>query len=99
MTYQLYRTDEPDATSARARLGAFADFDTALAARDRDVIAQLRAAPSPPREISHLIVGPGPHGPHTEHPLVTYAGIDVTDPDPTAQIDDVDAWLHALRAR
>lgn len=99
MSYQLYRTDHVGAAPDGPALGDYPDFDAALAARDRDVLTQLRAQPVPPREISHVIVGPGPRGPHTGHPVVTFAGADVTDPHPAAEITAVAAWLSALRAR
>lgn len=98
MTYQLYRLDDTEPTLSRSPLGDYRDFDTALAARDRDVIVQLTDRPAPPREIRHLIVGPGCRGPRTEHPVVTFAGADIDDPDPAAEIAATETWLHAIRA-
>ena len=99
MTYQLYRIEHLGAAPTGPALGAFPDFDAALTARDADVIAQLRGAPVPPREISHLVVGPGALGPRTPHPLVTFAGAEVTDPDPAGEIAATAAWLDAVRGR
>jgi hypothetical protein len=99
MTYQLYRIEHLGAAPIGPALGAYPDFDTALSARDADVITQLLDAPVPPREISHLVVGPGARGPRTSHPLVTFAGADVTDPDPAGEIAATAAWLDAVRGR
>jgi len=98
MTYQLFRVDGIESAMSRSPLGDSADFDVALSARDRDVIAQLTGHPAPPREISHLIVGPGCRRPRTEHPVVTLAGADVDDPDPAAEIAATETWLRAVRA-
>jgi hypothetical protein len=97
VTYLLYRQAEFGAPPATPPLGDYRDFDAALTARDRDLIAQLSEQPAPPREISHLIVGPGLRGPNTEHPVVTFAGADVTDPDPGAEVTAVTDWLSAIR--
>ncbi len=99
MTYQLYRAQSIDADPEMPSLGEYDDFDAALSARDRDVIAQLECAPVPPREITHLIIGPGLRGPRTRHPLITFAGTTVTDPDPAAQIEEIRDWLDRLRGR
>jgi hypothetical protein len=99
MTYDLYRLHEFGAAATDPALGHYPDFDAALDARDRDVIAQLRTAPMPPREMNHLIVGPGVRGPRTQHPLVTFAGTTVTDPDPAAEIAATATWLDAIRRR
>ena len=99
MTYQLYRLDEIDAPPNSAALGDYADFDTALIARDRDVIAQLSRSPMPPREIGHVIVGPGPLGEQTPHPVITFAGAEITDPDPAAEVVTTQEWLDELRGR
>ena len=98
MTYELYRIDDLDRAHLATRLGDYPDFDTALATRDHDVIAQLTDRPAPPREISHVIVGPGRHGPRTKHPVVTFAGADVDQPDPAAEVTAIETWLHAIRA-
>lgn len=97
MTYQLYRSDDIATAHLGARLGDYPDFDTALDSRDRDVIAQLCDRPAPPREISHLIVGPGRQGPLTKHPVVTFAGTDADDPDPAAEITATERWLRVVR--
>lgn len=99
MSYLLHRLEQFGDPATTPSLGCFPDFEAALAARDRDVIAQLAAHPWPAREISHLIVGPGLRGPETAHPLVTYAGVDITDPDPAGEVATVEAWLDALHAR
>ena len=97
MTYDLYRLHEFGAQATDPALGHYPDFDAALGARDRDVIAQLRATPVPPREINHLIVGPGARGSRTEHPLTTFAGADVSHLDPAAEVAATKAWLEAIR--
>ena len=97
MTYQLHRVEDLDTSSTGQQLSDYPDFDTALQARDRDVIAQLTERPSPPREITHLIIGPGRHGSRTKHPIVTFAGAEVDDPDPAAEIAATQTWLHAVR--
>jgi hypothetical protein len=99
MTYHLYRAEHIDADPQAPSLGEYDDFDAALAARDRDVIAQLERAPVPPREITHLIIGPGFRGRRTRHPLVTFAGTTVTDPDPAAEVAATAAWLDVVRGR
>jgi hypothetical protein len=98
VTYELYRMDDIDTAHLSARLGDYPDFDSALAIRDRDVIDQLTERPAPPREISHVIVGPGRQGPRTKHPVVTFAGADVNHPDPAAEIAATESWLRAVRA-
>jgi hypothetical protein len=98
MTYQLYRIEHLGAAPTAPPLGAYPDFDTALRARDADVITQLRDAPVPPREIGHLVVGPGARGPRTSHPLIAFAGAEVDDPDPAAEIAATETWLQRLRA-
>lgn len=99
MIYELHRIDNPETAYLGTRLGDYPDFDTALATRDHDVIAQLTDRPAPPREISHVIVGPGQRGPRTRHPVVTFAGADSDDPDPAAEIATTERWLNDLRAR
>lgn len=96
MPYVLHRIDRLGARPAGARLGEFDDFDVALTARDDDVLAQLHARPAPRREISHLIVGPGVAGPATEHPMITFAGVDDNEPDPAAELAQIRRWLTAL---
>jgi hypothetical protein len=99
VNYLLYRVEQLGSPPAGMPLGDYPSFDTALAARDEDVIAQLAERPTPPREISHLIVGPGLRGPRTEHPIVTFAGADVDDPDPSAEASATEAWLESIRGR
>ena len=99
MTYLLYRIEQPGSPSDGIPLGDYPDFDAALAARDGDVVSQLADCPIPPRQISHLIVGPGLRGPRTEHPIVTFAGADVDDPDPAAEAAATRAWLDSIRGR
>jgi hypothetical protein len=99
MSYLLYRQAEFGAPPSTRPLGEFHDFDAALAARDRDVIAQLAERPAPPREISHVIVGPGLRGPSTEHPVVTFAGAEFADTDPEGEVVAIAAWLDEIRRR
>jgi len=99
MAYQLYRIEQLGAPPSEPPLGQFRDFDGALAARDEDLLAQLDRCPAPPREITHLIVGPGVTGPRTEHPIVTFAGTEMDDPDPTVELEETRAWLNRIRGR
>jgi hypothetical protein len=99
MTYTLYRTERLGAGPAGAPLTTFSDFESALAARDDDLLAQLERQPAPRREITHVIVGPGATGPQTEHPIVTYAGVDADDTDPAGDLAATRTWLDALRGR
>lgn len=99
MPYLLHRIDRLGAAPTGTGLGEFPDFDAALAARDADVLTQLQARPAPRREITHLIVGPGLAGPATQHPVITFAGVDVDDPNPDAELAETRRWLTALRRR
>lgn len=97
MTYELYRLEHFGSPTRGAVIATGDDFDTVLAVRDRDVVEQLAAAPTPPREFNHLIVGPGLRGARTEHPLVTFAGTDVAEPEPAAEAAMIGAWLSRIR--
>ena len=99
LTYMLFRTDRLGAGPTGAPLGTFRDFESALAARDDDLLAQLDRQPFPRREVAHLIVGPGALGPQTAHPVVTCAGVDVHHADPAAEIAATRIWLRSLRGR
>jgi len=99
MTYTLYRTERLGAGLAGAPLGTFSDFESALAARDDDLLAQLERQPVPRREITHVILGQGAMGPQTEHPVVTCAGVDADHTDPAGDIAATRTWLDALRGR
>lgn len=90
MTYQPYRVEGLGPPPGGAALGAFADFDTALATRDDD-----RAA----REVAHLIVGPGMAGARAEHPVVTFAGVDPDEPNPAAEFEEARRRLQRIRRR
>lgn len=98
MTYELYRLQHFGDPTRSAVIGTGDDFDRVLAIRDRDVVEQLAAAPTPPREFNHVIVGPGPRGERTEHPLVTFAGAHADDPDPAAEVAITGAWLNHIRS-
>lgn len=98
MVYSLFRLaeygDEPSAPSIGE---GFPNFGAALTARDDDVLAQLSARPAPAREVNHLIVGPGAHGPRTAHPIVSFVGADVTDNCPELELAETAAWLRSVR--
>jgi len=98
MGYTLFRVAEfgrPPSTPAIGEV--FPDFASALTARDGDVLAQLSACPAPPREIKHLIVGPGVDGPRTVHPIVSFVGADVADNCPEIELAETAAWLRSIR--
>jgi hypothetical protein len=97
MTYELYRLQHFGDTTRGAVIATSDDFDTVVAVRDRDVVDQLAAAPTPPREFNHVIVGPGFRGARTEHALVTFAGADVADRDPAVEAAMTGAWLSCIR--
>ena len=97
MTYELYRLEHFGDPTRGAAIATDDDFDTLLAVRDRDVIEQLAATPTPPREFNHLIVGPGLRGARTEHPLASFAGADVDEPDPASEAATTAAWLDRIR--
>ena len=94
MDFQLHRGEH--ARLGISVRGTYDDFDAALRARDDDVIAQLDACPSPPREITHLIIGPGLAGPRTPHVLVTFAGVDSQHPDPEREVAGIARWLREI---
>jgi hypothetical protein len=99
MTYELYRLEHFGSPTRGAVIATGDDFDTVLAVRDRDVVEQLAAAPTPPREFNHLIVGPGLRGARTEHPLVTFAGAHVDHQEPAAEAAATAAWLNCIRSQ
>ena len=99
MAYLLYRIEQLGASPSDPPLGQFRDFDAALAARDEDLLTQLDHCPAPPREVTHLIVGPGVTGARTEHPIVTFAGAEVDHPGPTVELVETRAWLNRIRGR
>ena len=97
MDYALFRLAEfGSAPSAPAIGDGFADFAAAMSARDDDVLAQLSVRPAPPREISHLIVGPGVDGALTAHPIVSFVGADIADNCPELEVAETAEWLRAV---
>ena len=38
-------------------------------------------------------------GARTEHPIVTFAGAELDDPDPTVELEETRAWLNRIRGR
>ena len=98
MGYTVFRLAEFGGAPATPAIGqGFPDFKAALNARDDDVLAQLSARPAPPREINHVIIGPGAKGPRTVHPLVSFVGADVADNSPDLELADTAEWLRAIR--
>ena len=95
MTYDLITVASD---GSRTPVGRYDNYDDAVAARGRDVLAQLAAQGGWWTRIEHVIVGPGLGGPRTEHGFCTELGV---DPDragaPTsADLADAREWLEAL---
>ncbi len=100
MTYSLHRASETaDGAMPTVQLGDYASFEEALTARDTDAISQLRAAGGQRITVRHLIVGPGPAGPATAHPVTTCFGAAGTRPatDAPASIEAAERWLRTIR--
>lgn len=95
MSYDLIAIDRD---GHRRHLASFIGYDDAVAARGRDVIAQLAAHGGWWTRVEHIIIGPGVHGPCTEHRFCTELGVDPDrDTAPTAaDIDDAREWLEGL---
>ena len=98
MGYTVFRLAEFGGAPSIPAIGeGLPDFTAALNARDDDVLAQLSIRPAPPREINHVIVGPGANGPRTVHPIVSFVGADVTDNCPDLELAETAEWLRAIR--
>ena len=95
MTYTLFTVS---ADGDRRHLATFDDYDNAVAARGRDVLAQLVAQGGWWTRVEHVIVGPGFDGPRTEHGFCTELGVDPERHHAPNRADLADAkeWLDAL---
>jgi hypothetical protein len=73
VSYHLFRVAETDAAAVDGiHLGEFPDFDTALEARDDDVIAVLAATGAGGRVlVCHRVVGPDAFGGEQEYPVIS----------------------------
>ncbi len=97
MTYYLHQAGSDDHVPSPGRpLGAYADFASALAERDQDVIRQLDAAGGQPVVITHLIVGPGLRGPATVHPVTSSVGQRGRVGDLSVLLADTAHWLATI---
>lgn len=96
MTYRLYRlTNAQDPARDGLLLGSFADFDTALAARDEDTVRLFSiTGPGQIMQAHHRILGPGAQGAATEHPVSTEIERALTAGD--QQLAETRAWLTAI---
>lgn len=94
MTYDLIAVTD----GARQRIGRYDRYDDAVAARGRDVLAQLAAQGGWWTRAEHVIVGPGVRGSRTEHGFCTELGVDPgRDRAPTAaDMDEARVWLETL---
>lgn len=98
MDYRLYRADERG--QQRTMIGQYADYETALVARDDDALGQLAEADASWVTARHLIVGPGTLGPQTAHPVTTAFGADgVADVEVGLAVADARTWLVGIRDR
>ena len=100
MSYQLFRAntarDEPTAGNL---LGTYPDYQSALAARDGDVMRQLEQACGRRVDLTHLIVGAGRRGPRTAHAVSCAVGQPTNGPvDLRAELDETARWLARLHA-
>jgi hypothetical protein len=97
-TYDVYALEPADHSGHSRYVGTFADFDTALAARDDDLVAQLAATGGWYGQFDHVIVGPGLHGPRTVLTLAAAIGVDpggciVPGPD---DLTEAREWLRRV---
>ncbi len=97
--YQVYAVDEDG--SAPRLVASAATFEEALAERDRDVLAQLRAGGGRTLTVTHEIVGPGLAGPHTVHPVTTTLGVagGVSPADLAEFVAEAAVWLEVIHGR
>lgn len=95
MTYDLITLA---ADGSRQLVGRFEDYDDAVAARGRHVLARLAAEGGWWTRAEHVIVGPGLAGPRTEHGCCTELGVDPNRADAPSPADLAGAreWLEAL---
>jgi len=94
--YRVFAFDRP--AGGRLRLvGTHPGYTQALAARDRDVLDQLRAGGGWYMLARHVIIGPGVQGPETVHRLATALGVSPGRSAPPDDVDLADAahWLEA----
>jgi hypothetical protein len=97
MGYTLFRLAEFGGAPSTPAIGdGYPDFAAAMSARDDDVLAQLSVRSAPPREINHVIVGPGVDGPRTAHPIVSFVGADIADNCPELELAETAEWLRAV---
>jgi predicted DNA-binding protein with PD1-like motif len=97
MTYQLYRLAESNGAHTDALLlGAYDDFDEALAARDQDTVLLFAiTSPGEVMAVHHDIVGPGADGPFTAHPVST--AVERTGVAGVDEVEEIRGWLARIR--
>ncbi|MDQ6649169.1 MAG: hypothetical protein M3Z02_03470 [Actinomycetota bacterium] len=97
--YQVYALDEDG--SPRRLVASAATFEAALAERDRDVLAQLRAGGGRTLTVTHEIVGPGLAGSQTVHPVTSSLGVEggVRPAELEALVADAGVWLEVIHGR
>ncbi|HVV74640.1 MAG TPA: hypothetical protein VHC43_01285 [Mycobacteriales bacterium] len=96
MSYTLYRVADPAADPrAGIRLGRYATFEAALAARDDDT-ARLFAVTGAGQVLvaHHQIVGPGTLGASTAHPVST--GLPRSGSPTDTEVSDARRWLAEI---
>lgn len=98
MSYELYRAGNLDDEQSRTvLLGTYPTVQTAVDARDDDVLSQLELARGRQIELAHLIVGPGRDGDRTVHTFICSVGQPPGWPvDLAAELADTAAWLSRL---
>jgi len=95
MTYDLIAIASD---GSQRPVASFDDYDDAVLARGRDVLAQLVAAGGWWTRAEHTIVGPGVEGPRTEHGFCTELGVERERRVAPSAADLAAArdWLEAL---
>lgn len=98
MSYELYRAGSPDDEHSKTHLlGTYATVQTAVDARDDDVLSQLELTRGRQIELTHLIVGPGRDGERTVHTFICSVGQPLGWPvEVAAELADTAAWLSRM---
>lgn len=93
-----YRLISLTGAGTGATIGVYPTYGDALAARADDVLSQLTAAGGWWTRVEHTIVGPGAHGPRTEHPCCTELGVptDRAEPPGPDDLHDAAQWLKIV---
>jgi hypothetical protein len=98
VSYHLFRVAEPDAAVIDGiHLGEFPDFDTALEARDDDVIAVLAATGHGEHVlVCHRVVGPDAFGSEQEYPVISELEGPAASADRQRALAETRRWLSQI---